>query len=137
VRDSRRSNYEWLWRFLWLIAGQHAKMRLLREAKRQGVAAYLRVLQGTRRALLGIFLLYFFLQIVTVAAVGAVVTGLWLWDYDVHSKLQIAFGVCLGVFVLPVLLLMVGFSERLWYKASGASKMVDEIIENKTENRAA
>ena len=110
---------------------------MLRQAKRKGVAVYLRVLQGTRRMIIAALLLFFFLQVIVLAGAGAVVTGLWLWDYDPHLKMQIAFGICLGMFLLPVLLLMVGLSQRLWYKYSGAAKMVDELLENKNDSSAA
>ena len=132
MSESGKPPYSWLLRILWFVLGHHAKTQMIRQAKRKGVAAYVRVVQGTRRALLGMLLLYFFLQIIVLAGVGAVVTGLWLWDYDPHVKMQIAFGICLGFFFLPALLLMVVFSERLWYKHSGAKKMVDELIEGKS-----
>jgi hypothetical protein len=86
-------------------------------------------MQGTRHALLAALLTFFFLQTIVFAAGGALVTGFWLWDYDLHLKLQLAFGICLGMFFLPVLLLAVIFSERLWYRVSGAEKMVNEILE--------
>lgn len=114
-------------KIVWLILGHHAKMKAIREAKRQGVIAYLKVLQGSRRALAGLFIGIFVLQIMILSFVGAVVCGVWLLDYDVTMKLWILFGVFSGLFALPALALLIALNERVWYKASGAAKIVEEV----------
>ncbi len=124
-------------RLLWFVLGHQAKLRLVCEAKRHGVAAYLRLVQGVRQALLGGLLAYFFLQLTVLSGAGALATGLWLWDYDLHSKMQVAFGLCLGFFVLSLLLLAALFSQRLWYQATGAKKLVDGLIKDKSDSRAS
>jgi len=114
-------------RLILMLAGHHAKMRFLREAKKMGTLAYLRALQGSRRlaiAALGAFLV---LQFMVLAAFGALVTGFMLWDQDYTFKLQVLFAIFAGMFALPASLLVILFSERLWYRASGAEKLVDDL----------
>lgn len=124
-------------RLLLSALGHQAKLRLVGEAKRRGVAAYLHLVQGVRQALLGGLLAFLFLQTTILAGAGALATGLWLWDYDLHSKMQIAFILCLGFFVLSLLLLTALFSQRLWYRATGAEKLVDDLRKDKSDSRAS
>ncbi len=117
----------WILKIAWLIFGHRAKLRLIRDAKRQGVIAYLKVLQGSRRALVGLLIAFFVLQLMVFSFVVAVVSGLWLLDVDITTKLWIVFGVFSGLFALPALALAIALSERVWFKASGAQKIVEDL----------
>lgn len=114
-------------KILWLLLGHHAKMKAIREAKRKGVIAYLKVLQGSRRALAALFIGVFILQLMILSFVAAVICGVWLLDYETTTKLWILFGVFSGFFALPALAIFIALNERVWYKASGAAKIVEEI----------
>lgn len=116
-----------LWRIALQLFQQYAKKRLFSVAKRQGVIIYLRVLKVTRLLLLAAMASFLFLQVMVMGFFGSLVTGFYLWDHDPRAKMEILFGIFLGMFVLPALLLIVGFSERFWYKASGAQKLVEEV----------
>ena len=120
----------WILRILWFFAGQQIRARAARQFKRQGVVAYLRVLQGSRRMLLLGLLAFFVLQLTMIAGIGALVTGVILWDYDFQTKMQILLGIFLFLFLVPMAALSVLFSESVWYRASGAKKMVDEMVED-------
>jgi len=72
-------------------------------------------------------LAFIFLQFMVLAGFGALVTGFMLWEADYTFKLQILFSIFLALAGLPALGLAVIFSERLWYKASGAEKLVEQI----------
>jgi hypothetical protein len=120
-----------LWFFLGLEVKSRVRQSVTRRLKRQGLLVYLRSVESARKIFLACLLGFFLLQLVVVAGVGAVVTGLWLWDYDLHAKLQLVFGLCLACFVLPVLLLGIAFSERLWYRFSGSEKMVADLLDKK------
>jgi hypothetical protein len=117
----------WIWRLLFFFIGQRAKFRLLRTLKKQGVLAYLRALQGTRRALMLVVALLAVLQLMTLALAGAIVCGFLLWNADFEFKLEVLLGTCLTLFAIPALGLAVLFSQRLWYKASGAKGMVEAL----------
>jgi hypothetical protein len=114
-------------RIVWLIVGHRAKLRLIRDAKRQGIVTYLKVLQGSRRALAGLLIAVFVLQLMILSFVGAVVAGVWLLDVEPAMKLWILFGIFAGGFTLPALVLAIALSERVWYKASGAEKIVEDL----------
>lgn len=118
----------WALRILWWVMGLEAKRRLVVQAKRQGIIAYLKVLQVSRRLLLAILLGFLFLQLIMLAGVGALVTGVWLLELEPQIKLQILFWSFLFLFLVPVGLLGFLFSEHLWYRASGAEKMVDDYL---------
>ena len=112
---------------VWLIIGHRAKIRAVREAKRHGIIAYLKVLQGSRRALAGVFAAFFILQLMMLSFVGAIVSGVWLLEYDLSTKLWILFGVFSSLFALPALAILIALNERVWYKASGAAKIVEDL----------
>ena len=112
-----------------MLVRHQAKLRILAQAKKTGTLAYLRALQGSRRIMIALLAVYLMLQFMVVAAVGALVTGFMLWEAEQTFKLQILFGIFLGMSALPALLLMIVFSERLWYKLSGAEKLVEQVRE--------
>lgn len=114
-------------RLILFVIGHQAKLRVIKEAKRHGVVAYMKALQGTRRGLIAALAAFFILQLMLLSFVGALVTGLLLWEAEIELKMQILFGVFLSLFALPFLGLVVLFNERLWYKVSGAQKMVEDL----------
>jgi hypothetical protein len=116
-----------IWRLVLFFLGQQAKRRALREMKKRGVVAYMKTLQGTRYALMGALAAFCILQIMALSLLAAIACGVWLLDLETDTKLQILLGCFGALFALPFLGLIVLFSERLWYKASGAQKMVDEL----------
>lgn len=123
----------WILRLIFFLIGHRAKLQVIREAKRHGVVAYMRALQGTRRVLILALLAFLVLQLMLLSLVGAVVTGVLLWEADPTLKLQVLFGVSLAVFAIPALGLTIVFSERLWYRLSGAQKMVDDLQARKQD----
>jgi hypothetical protein len=110
-----------------MFLGAEVKKAVVREAKRKGVIAYLRTLQGTRRFVILCLAAFLVLQIMIFSGFGALVTGFLLWDYDFAAKIEILFGVFIGFFALPFIALLIIFSERFWYKASGAERLVESL----------
>jgi len=117
----------WIWRLLWLFVRERAKRDIVNTARRRGTLAYLRAVQGTRRGLMALLLSFVVLHVMILGFIGSLVTGLWLWNADFEFKVQILFGVFLGLWTLPAILLFVLFSERLWYRVSGAEKMMRDL----------
>ena len=124
----------WIVRLGWYFLGQYFKGRMARKLKRQGIIVYLRTLQGSRRVLILALLGFFILQTVMLAGIGVFVSGLFLLDLETHTKLEISFGVFLALFLLPLLVILFALNERVWYRLSGAKKMVDSLQD---ENSAA
>ncbi len=114
----------WLFRLIWIFWGKQA---LVREYKRRSLAVYLRAIRATRLSLIGVLLTFLILQLMMLAGVGALVTGFMLWNQDFHSKLQILFYIFAGAFGIPAVTLMILLSERLWFRVSGASKMMEDL----------
>jgi hypothetical protein len=117
----------WLVQLVLMYIGQRAKLRVVREVKRHGVLAYLKVVQGSRRALLGVLLALFVFQLMMTALVGTLVCGVLILDLDFQLKMQILFGGFAALFLIPAITLVVVFSERFWFKASGAERLMREV----------
>lgn len=117
----------WLVKLLLMILGQQAKKGVLREVKRTGIIAYLRLLNGSRRFLVVCLAAFLFLQMMILALFGVLVTAFSIWDHEFAAKMEILFYIFLGMFTLPAIALVVIFSERFWYKASGAGRLVDSL----------
>lgn len=114
----------WLLRLIWIFWGKQA---LLRETKRRSLAVYLRALRATRISLIGLLAVFLFLQLMMLAGVGTLVTGFMLWNQDFQSKIQILFYIFAAAFAIPLLSLTILMSERMWFRLSGARKMIEDL----------
>ena len=110
-----------------MILGQRAKKHLFRQVKRRGILTYLKLVQGSRRALLGALLALFAFQLMLLALVGTIVCAVLLWDADAQLKLEVLLGVSATFFLVPLAALAYAFSENFWFRASGAERMVTEL----------
>ena len=116
-----------IWRILLFVFKAYVKGQVVNEVRRRGTLAYLKTVNATRLILIGALLSFIFLQMMVISLIGVIVTGFFLWEHEFQAKLEILFWIFLGMFTLPALLLIVGLSERLWYRVSGAKKMVDDL----------
>lgn len=107
--------------------GHRAKRSAVHEAKRRSVLFYLKAVNGTRRAIALALLAFFCLQTMTLAFAGAVTAGIFLIDADLDARVRILFFTCLALFVVPALALAYVLSARVWFKHSGAAKMVEDL----------
>lgn len=112
-------------RLAMLFLGQQVQNRMMDQAKRQGVLAYLQVMQTSRRVIVLTLLAFLILQSMVIAGFGALITGFMIWNYE--DKLPVLFGIFLGMCLLPLIVLMILASERVWYKATGAQKLVEDL----------
>ena len=111
-----------------LLLGQ-AERQAIRKAKIQGLKTYLKVLQGVRLSAIGVLSVLMVVHILTLGLLVMVGALIWLAPWEPETKLWVLFGVGASLFFLPVLTLGVALSERVWYRASGAQAMVDEVLE--------
>lgn len=114
----------WLLRLLWLFWGKQA---LVREAKRRSLATYLRFLRGARYSLLLLLSTFLVLQLMMLSLVGALVTAVILWDHDFQAKMEVLFWIFAGTFTVPAFIFAVLMSEFLWYRLSGARRLMDDL----------
>lgn len=118
---------KFLVKLFWLLVGESVKKQFLKTVKKKGVLAYLRTLQVSRHLLIAMFLIFLFLQIMVMAFIGALVTGFLIWDQDFQFKMHVLFWIFTGAFILPAIALAVLLSERLWFKLSGAERMMRDL----------
>ncbi len=90
--------------------------------KRRGMLAYLKTLQVVRRSVVATIALICVLQLMVIGAVGVFVTGVMLTNQDPVAKLWILLSGFLFILALPLVALAIVFSERFWFKMSGADK---------------
>jgi len=105
-----------------------------RSIRKKAVLAYLRALQITRASLAGFIALFLFLQLMLVGFIGSVVVGVFLIPQDLEVRLWILFAVFSLFFLVPLAALLFAFSEKVWYRHSGAEKMVaDHLTSSETD----
>jgi len=117
----------WAWRTVWFFLLRYLEGQAIVRAKRQGVIAYIRALQGTRHALLLLVMAFFIFHFIVLSGVGALVTGLFLLNMETQTILTVLFCIFALLFFVPIAILCFAFSERAWYRYSGAQKMVDDL----------
>ena len=98
-----------------------------RELRSKGVLYYLKTLRATRRGLIGFMCVILVLQTMMLSLLGALVAGVFLAVADSELRLWILLGVFSVMFLLPFIAIIALFSEKLWYRASGAEKMVEQL----------
>jgi hypothetical protein len=118
---------KWIWRLLWFIAGHQLKGGVVRRARRFGVLAYLRALEGSRKVLIVALIAFFALNTIMLAGAGALVSGVYLLNVEPQTKLTILFATCATLFFLPLIVIAIALSGRVWYKISGAKRMVEDL----------
>ncbi len=109
--------------FLFFILKQVFLKFAFDKAKKKAIIIYLKTLQAARKSLLFAFIIFSFFQLMIVGFVGSIATGVWLLPIDdQHFRLLILFSAFLLMFLVPISFLMFFFSEKNWYKVSGAEK---------------
>lgn len=88
---------------------------------------YLKTLRATRRGLLGLVSVMLIFQTMMLSLLGAGVVGVFLAVDAPERRLWILLGVFAVMFLIPFMVIMALFSEKLWYRASGAEKMVEQL----------
>jgi hypothetical protein len=97
-------------------------------AKAKGVLIYLKTLQVARLSVMGVLAVFALVQILLFGFIGALISGVWLLPQEENIKLWILFGVFAFLFLVTTLLLIFAFSEKVWYRLSGAEEMVEKHL---------
>ena len=104
------------------------RTRTTSKLKIKGLKIYLKILQGARLSVIGIVAILFTLQLMALGLVLTLGAGVYLLPLPDETKIWIVFGVGSIFFLLPLVLLSIFLSERLWYQASGASDLVKDAL---------
>lgn len=107
------------------------RIKAVTRLRSEGVRVYMKVLQGVRMSLVGVIAAIIALQLLGLGFAMMASASVFLSPWDLETKLWVIFGIGAGLFTLPFLVLAIIFSERLWYKVSGAERMVDELLHDK------
>jgi hypothetical protein len=95
-----------------------------RGIQKKGVLFYLKSLQVIRKTLAGSIFVFLFLQTMVIGFIGSLVVGIFLLPEDLNTKLWVLLGVFSAFFILPMICLIYIFSEKVWYRLSGAEQMM-------------
>jgi hypothetical protein len=97
------------------------------EIKKKTTLAYLRAVQIARQSVAAAILLFFILHLFVFSFLGSVITGILILPMDYEDKIKILFYVLFGIFILILVALKILLSEKTWFKASGAEKMLEDL----------
>lgn len=109
----------------WLLRALHVKVRS--ELTSRGLVIYLKTVEKIRTAAIGLIAFFVILQAMTIGFFLTVATAVYLLPWAVEDKVLVILGLGATLFLLPLIGLIVFLSSRVWYKASGAEKALNEI----------
>ncbi|MGE0763523.1 MAG: hypothetical protein AB7N80_09625 [Bdellovibrionales bacterium] len=111
----------------WFFKRQQAQA--MHHMKIEGLRTYLKVLQGARLSAMGLIAFLLVMQLMSFGLALMVGAGVFLAPWELETKLWVA-AVTGGVlFLMPLVTLLIIFSERVWYQASGADRMVKRVLD--------
>lgn len=117
----------WLFEIASFLVRGFLYRQAVRQAEKKAILFLLKALQAARMSLAAALAVFFVIQLMIFGLVGAGIAGLWLAPWELETKLWILFGVSLAVFLVPMILLAIFFSERVWYRLSGAASLVASL----------
>lgn len=118
-----------LFGFLFKLWAKKSQRDLVSEFKAKSLIGYLRILNGVRLGAMGMVTVLIVFQMVGLGLAMMIGAAVFLAQLTLEVKLWAVFGLGTALFLLPVLGLCILLSERVWYRASGADKLVREILE--------
>lgn len=105
------------------FTGQWAYQFFATHFKKKALLVYLKALNTVRQSLLALVLINIILQMMVVGFVGASIAGIWLFTADnLQIKLYWLLGFFGLIFVIPVILLSIFFSQKTWVRISGVNE---------------
>lgn len=117
----------WLRKIFSYFLSQMAYQYAVGHVKKKAILIYLKTLQAMRRSLMVAVVAFCFLQVMIFGFLGSVVTAVWLLPQDIDTKLYILLGFFAFMFVIPFIAICFFLSERMWFRLSGAEKLLKEV----------
>jgi hypothetical protein len=112
---------------MWLVEPWLEKVLWLK-AKRRSIIIYLRALQTARVALFAALAVTVILHVMVLALFATFATFIFLVVDDEPLRLKILFGAFALLTVFCGLAVGILFSEKTWFKISGAQAAIDDIL---------
>lgn len=117
----------WLAKTASYFIGQMAYQYVFGKVKKKAVLIYLKTLQAMRRSIAVGLIVFCILQFMVFGFLGLVVTSIWLLPQDTDAKLFILLGFFAFIFFVPFIVLCYILSERVWFRISGAEKLLKDV----------
>ena len=117
----------WISEIFFFLIRQFLYRKAVNRAKKEGLLFYLKALQVIRKSILGSLGLVFAFQMLIFGFVGVITVGVLLLPQDTDFKLWLLFGIFSALFVIPAFILSVALSEKVWFRISGAEKMMSDL----------
>lgn len=116
----------WVFSLLSYVLRGYIYRFTMKSLRKKGLLIYLKFLQILRKSLLLAAVIFFALQMMLFGFMGALVSGIWLLPFEsTEAKLTVLFVLFSLMFLVPFSCLFFLFSERLWYKVSGAEQLIN------------
>ena len=117
-------------RFILKFLFKRKYRKLAHKWRVKGVVFYLRLINGARQASLAVVAGLVFLQLMALGFIMMVTAGLLLSPLSMEEKLWGLLGAGGFLFLIPAIALLVIFSQRSWYKLSGAERLVRDALKD-------
>lgn len=116
----------WLIELLSFFIKSFIYRKALSKARQKGLLFYLKTLQVVRKSIVLFLLAFALFQIMIFGLIGFIVAIIFLYPEEIQWKLWALLIVSGVLFFVPMTFLFIIFSERVWYKASGAENMMSQ-----------
>lgn len=110
----------------WFKRQQESTMQKM---KVEGLRTYLKVLQGARFSAMGIVAFVMVMQLMGFGLALMLGAAIFLSPLEMEIKLWSLVGIGAFLFFLPLFAMLIVFSEKVWYRASGADRMVKKVLD--------
>ncbi len=117
----------WISKIIYYFLKTAALKSAVDSAKKNGILIYLKVLKVARQSLLGAFLVIVAVQTMVLGFFGTVLTLVFLAPLEHQERLYLVLAICGILFLAPLVVFLMAFSEKRWLTASGAIKMMEEL----------
>jgi hypothetical protein len=124
-------NLRWLFNALGYFFQTILLKAMWTKVQGKGVLAYLKAVEAVRRGVTGSILVLIFLQTMVIGLVGITIATVFLATEDNQSRLWILLGIFTFLFVVPLLAIGYMMSGKVWFRISGAERVLVNFTDPK------
>lgn len=108
--------------------GQWFYQVFAKKLKKTALLAYLKALKMIRQSVLMAIFIFLALQTMILGFIGFLITIIWLYPTEnLNTKLYFLLALFILLFLIPLIFLIIFFSEKTWLRMSGAKDLVKDI----------
>lgn len=109
-------------------------MNAIRKGKVEAIKVYLKALQSLRMGFGLVLLVALAVQMFSVGLIVMVVAAFYLSPLDTQTKAMFAFVLGAVLFLIPLTIFIFALSQKVWYRWSGAERMVQDVLQSETRS---